>query len=126
MKTLIGTWRLSNGLSVEVADRTRLLDGGYYQIRLVITSRIPVREEYLAEFKNNPLYKRVLEKLMPAVAYTREIVKTGVEERELSDEKTFLINQFEKNALVYFEREDFPAKYVQKQFFELNKKEASP
>jgi hypothetical protein len=122
MATPIGTWRLGNGISVEVADRTRLLDGGYYQIRLVITSRIPVKEEYLTEFKDSPLYDRILKKLRPTTEYKREIVKTGVEERTLSEEKAYLIGEFEKNALVYFERDDFPAKYVRKQFSELNKK----
>ena len=40
----------------------------------------------------------------------------------MTAEKTFLIDAFEKEALVYFEREDFPERYVRKLYKELEKK----
>jgi hypothetical protein len=121
MSSPIGTWRLGNGLSVEMIDETKLLSGTYYQVKLVIVSKIRIKDEYLTGLRDNPRYNQIVKRLSPSTQYRREIVKTGVEERTLLEEKTRLIKTFEENALIYFEREDFPAKYVQKQFLELEK-----
>ncbi len=102
-------------------DDTKRLFGNYFRVRLVIASKIPVKDEYLADFKDNPLYDQITGKLLPSTQYRREIVKTGVEEGSLAEEKAHLVKKFEESALIYFEREDFPAKFVRKQFLELEK-----
>jgi hypothetical protein len=52
---------------------------------------------------------------------TTDIVKAGVKANKVVAEKVFLLDAFEKNALVYFEMEDFPERYVRRLYKELEK-----
>ncbi|MBA4419098.1 MAG: hypothetical protein C0392_14510 [Syntrophus sp. (in: bacteria)] len=117
----IGTWRLRNGLSVEMTDETKRLFGNYYNVKLIIAAPIRVKDEYLSVFKKNAHYRQIRKKLPSTMEYRREIVMTGAEEETLSAVRAHMIAKFEENALIYIERDDFPARYVRQQFLELEK-----
>jgi hypothetical protein len=113
------SWHLANGLIVEVVDDTVNYYGDYYNVKLTIKSRVAVKSEYLAPLGQNPHFEKITGMLGPVAEYRREIVKAGVSGKELLASKNHLVDRFEENALVYFEREDFPEKFVRKRFAEI-------
>ena len=129
MALLIRTWHLANGLKVEILDETAGYYGDYSNLKLIVLCRVDVKEEYLRAFLDDPRYRRVARALGSATEYRREITKSGVPARNLSAVKSFLVERFEESALGYFEREDFPERFVCRRFTEISeelaKKEAS-
>ncbi len=119
MPLLIRTWHLANGLKVEILDDAVNYYADASTIKLTICCNVEVKKEYLRSFERHPYYGKIMEALGEATAYRREIVKAGVPARQLSAMKKFLVDKFEENALAYFEREDFPEKYVAKRFAEV-------
>jgi hypothetical protein len=113
------SWHLANGLIVEVVDDTINYYGDYYNVKLTIKSRIAVKSEYLVPLAQNPHFEKIAGMLGPVAEYRREIVKAGVPGKELLASKNHLVDKFEENALVYFEREDFPEKFVRRRFAEV-------
>jgi hypothetical protein len=116
MPLLIRTWHLANGLKVEIFDHAVSYYADNSTIKLVICCDVEVKKEYLRPFETHPHYGKIMETLGDVAAYRREIVKAGVPARHLPAMKRFLVERFEENALAYFEREDFPARYVCKRF----------
>jgi hypothetical protein len=119
MPVLIRTWHLANGLKVEILDHTVSYYADASTIKLTVCCDVEVKKEYLRPFERHPHYAKIVEALGDAAVYRREIVKAGVPARHLSAMKKFLVEKFEENALAYFEREDFPEKYLSKRFTEV-------
>jgi hypothetical protein len=119
MSIIIRSWRLANGLTVEVEDDTVNYYGDYYNVRLVIRCPVPVKPDHLESSKENPYFDRVVALLGSLAEYRREIVKAGVPGRDVAAVKEYLLQQFEDNALPYFEHEVFPERLVQKRFIEI-------
>jgi hypothetical protein len=119
MPLLIRTWHLANGLKVEIFDHAVSYYADNSTIKLVICCDVEVKKEYLRPFETHPHYEKIMETLGDVAAYRREIVKAGVPAKHLPAMKRFLVERFEENALAYFEREDFPARYVCKRFGEI-------
>ncbi len=119
MTATIRSWHFANGLVAEMKDETFNYFGDYHNIKLVIYCRIPVQEAYLDPFRDRLYYHEVRKMLDGANEYRREIVKAGVAGKDLDATKSFLIDSFEKNALIYFERDDFPRLFTEKKFLEL-------
>ncbi|MGD0230784.1 MAG: hypothetical protein ABSC19_10555 [Syntrophorhabdales bacterium] len=78
-----------------------------------------MEKEYLRSFDDHPRYRMIAGILGGAAEYRREIVKPGVPGKNLSGVKGFLVDRFEENALGYFERADFPERFVRKRFTEI-------
>jgi len=119
MPLLIRTWHLANGLKVEIFDHAVSYYADNSTIKLVICCDVEVKKEYLRPFETHPHYEKIMKTLGDVAAYRREIVKAGVPAKHLPAMKRFLVERFEENALAYFEREDFPARYVCKRFGEI-------
>ena len=119
MPLLIRTWHLANGLKVEIFDHAVSYYADNSTIKLVICCDVEVKKEYLRPFETHPHYEKIMETLGDVAAYRREIVKAGVPAKHLPAMKRFLVERFEENALAYFEREDFPEKYLSKRFTEV-------
>lgn len=119
MSTVIRSWHFANGLVVEMKDETANYFGDYYNIKLALYCRVPVEEAYLVPFTTRPYYDEVGRMLGPANEYRREIVKAGVAARDVEATKAYLIDSFEKNALIYFERDDFPLLFTRKKFADI-------
>jgi len=119
MPLLIRTWHLANGLKVEIFDHAVSYYADNSTIKLVICCDVEVKKEYLRPFHTHPHYEKIMETLGDVAAYRREIVKAGVPAKHLPAMKRFLVERFEQNALVYFEREDFAERYVCKRFEEI-------
>jgi hypothetical protein len=119
MPLLIRTWHLANGLTVEIFDHAVSYYGDNSTIKLAICCNVEVKKEYVRPFEAHPHYGKIVEALGDVAGYRREIVKAGVPARHLSAMKKFLVEKFEENALAYFEREDFPEKYVARTFTEI-------
>jgi hypothetical protein len=118
MSTILRSWRLANGIVVEVEDDTVNYYADYHNIKLTLIGKVPVKQEYIKSLADNPLYSTVAEMLSPVVEYRREIIRAGVPGRDLIVTKTHLVDRFEENALPYFKRGDFPERFVQKNFRE--------
>jgi hypothetical protein len=119
MPAVIRTWRLANGLTIEVEDDTINYYGDYYHVRLFIRCPVEVKPGYLESSKESPYYDRIVATLGSVTEYRREIVKAGVPGREVAAVKEYVLRKFEENALPYFEREGFSERLVQKRFAEV-------
>ena len=116
MSTLLRTWRLANGLKIEIFDDTVGYYGDYSSVKLVIRCKVGVKKEYLCSFESHPRYSQVVEVLGSEAEYLREITKPGVPGKSLAGVKAFLVDKFEENALGYMEHAKFPERFIQKKF----------
>ncbi|MGA2109928.1 MAG: hypothetical protein ABSH25_20065 [Syntrophorhabdales bacterium] len=121
MTALMRTWRLESGLIVEVEDESRNYYGDYHHLKLVIRCRIAVKAEHLEALEGSPSYARVVETMGPSVEYLRVVGRAGVAGKDVASIKDQLLRSFEENALPYFNREGFEAKFVRKRFGEIEK-----
>jgi hypothetical protein len=119
MPVLVRTWRLANGLQVEIFDHPVSCYGDRSTIKLTICCDVEVKRKYVSAFETHPRYREIMEALGDVARYRREVVKAGVPAKHLSIMKSFLVEKFEENALAYFEGENFPQKYVARRFTEI-------
>jgi hypothetical protein len=121
MAEVLKTWWLTNGVVIEIVDESMETSRDSWTIKLNVKGTIEVKTKYVDDFEEEPDYLEILSMLLPTAQYRRDIVKAGVKANKAAVEKTFLLDAFEKEALVYFEREDFPERYVRKLYKELEK-----
>jgi hypothetical protein len=121
MAETLKTWWPTNGVVVEITDESMQDSRDSWTIKLAVKGTIEVRTAYVEDFEGAPDYLEILSMILPTAQYHRDIVKSGVKASRVAAEKTFLLDAFEKNALVYFEMEDFPERYVRKLFKELER-----
>ena len=122
MADVLKTWWLTNGVTVEITDETKQTSPDFWMIKLAVKATIEVKTTYVENFEESPDYLEILSMILPTTEYRRDIIKEGVKAEKITAEKTFLIDAFEKEALVYFDREDFPERYVRNLYKELEKK----
>jgi hypothetical protein len=121
MAEVLKTWWLTNGVVVEIVDESTQNSKDSWIVKLAVKGTIEVKTTYIDDFKDDPDYLEILSMVFPTAEYRRDIVKAGVKANKVAVEKTFLLDAFEKEALVYFERDDFPERYVRKLYKELEK-----
>jgi hypothetical protein len=121
MAEVLKTWWLTNGVVVEITDESMETAKDSWAIKLTVKGTIEVKTKYVDDFDEEPDYLEILSMILPTAQYDRNIVKTGVKANKVAAEKTFILDAFEKNALVYFERDDFPERYVRELYKELEK-----
>ena len=122
MAEVLKTWWLTNGVVVEITDESIQNSRDSWTIKLAVKGTIEVKTAYVNDFEEEPDYLEILSMIIPTTEYRRDIVKDGVKANKITGEKTFLLDAFEKEALVYFDREDFPERYVRNLYKELEKK----
>ena len=122
MAEVLKTWWLTNGVVVEIIDESIETSNDSWSIKLTVKGTIEVKTKYVDDFVEEPDYLEILSMILPTAQYHRDIIKTGVRTNKLVAEKTFILDAFEKDALVYFERDDFPERYVRKLYKELEKR----
>lgn len=122
MAEILKTWWLTNGVVIEITDESMETSKNSWTIKLGIKGTIEVKTTYVDDFEEEPDYLEILSMILPTTEYRRDIVKAGVKTDKMAAEKTFLVDAFEKEALVYFEREDFPERYVRNLYKEIEKK----
>jgi hypothetical protein len=121
MAEVLKTWWLTNGVVVEIADESMETSKDSWTIKLTVKGTIEVKTKYVDDFEEEPDYLEILSMILPTAQYHRDIITTGVRANKVVAEKTFILDAFEKDALVYFERDDFPERYVRKLYKELEK-----
>jgi hypothetical protein len=121
MSEALKTWWFTNGVVVEIIDESMETSKDSWTIKLTVKGTIEVKTKYVDDFEGEPDYLEILSMILPTAQYHRDIIKTGVRANKVVAEKTFLLDAFEKDALVYFERDDFPERYVRKLYKELEK-----
>ncbi len=122
MAELLRRWKLKNGIEVQIHEDSRRYYGNYHNLKLIIASRVEVKEEYFDDLREAPNYHPIVRTLLPSVEYRREILKAGVEGTRLAGLRDQLVAGFEENALPYFEKEDFARSYARKRFEDLQRK----
>jgi hypothetical protein len=121
MAETLKTWWLPNGVVVEIVDESTQDARDSWTIKLAVKGTIEVKTPYVDDFQEEHDYLEILSMILPTAQYHRDIVKAGVKANKIVAEKAFLLDAFEKNALVYFEMEDFPERYVRRLYKELEK-----
>jgi hypothetical protein len=121
MAETLKTWWLPNGVVVEIIDESIQNSKDSWMVKLAVKGTIEVKTKYVDDFEEEHDYLEILSMILPTAQYHRDIVKVGVKANKVAAEKTFILDAFEKDALVYFEREDFPERYVRKLYKELEK-----
>ena len=122
MSEILRSWLLTNGVAVTMSDESIHITPDSWNVRLSIKATIEVRKDYIDDFEDDHDYLEILSTILPVAEYCRDIVKAGVRTNRLEAEKLFLIEAFEKDVLFYFERDDFPQRYVRNLYKELEKK----
>ncbi len=122
MAEVLKTWWPTNGVVVEIIDESMETSKDSWTIKLAVKGTIEVKTGYIDDFEDDPDYLEILSMILPTARYQRDIVKEGVKANRVAAEKSFLLQSFEKEALVFFEREDFPERYVRNLYKEIEKK----
>ncbi len=122
MTETLKTWWLTNGVTVEIIDETTQASRNSWTVKLPVKATIEVKTKYLDDFEDNPDYLEILRMILPTAEYRRDIVKEGVKADKVDAERTFLLEAFTRDALFYFEQEDFPERYVRNLYKELERK----
>lgn len=113
---LLKRWRLQNGLEVEAMDLSENYWADFWNLKILIRARVEVPEGFGDPL--DPLQREALRRLGKEVLYQREIVKVGVRERDLEDERRKVLKNFEENALGYLAHPAFPRRFLQKKLEE--------
>lgn len=121
MAETLKTWWLTNGVVLEIIDESVQTSADFWTIKLAVKGTIEVKTTYIDDFQDNPDYLEILSMLLPTAQYNRDIVKTGVKTVNAAAEKAFLLDVFARDALFYFEKEDFPERYVRMLYKEIEK-----
>jgi hypothetical protein len=121
MAETLKTWWLPNGVVVEIIDESIQNSKDAWTVKLIVKGTIEVKTKYVDDFEEERDYLEILSMILPTAQYHRDIVKVGAKANKVAAEKTFILDAFEKDALVYFEREDFPERYVRRLYKELEK-----
>jgi hypothetical protein len=121
MAATLKTWWIPNGVVVEIVDESTQDSKDSWTIKLAVKGTIEVKTPYVDDFQEEHDYLEILSMILPTAQYHRDIVKAGVKANKVAAEKAFLLDAFEKNALVYFEMVDFPERYVRRLYKELEK-----
>lgn len=116
------TWWLKNGVIVKIVDKSLQTGPDVWSVKLSIKATIEVKTYYIDDLQDTVDYLEILRMILPSAEYNREIVKSNVQSVNLESEKAFLLEAFERDALFYFEREDFPQRYVRNLYKEIEKK----
>ncbi|HEX2967155.1 MAG TPA: hypothetical protein VHO84_15325 [Syntrophorhabdaceae bacterium] len=122
MSEVLKTWWLTNGVIVKITDESVQTSPDIWNLRLSIRATVEVKTSYIDDFQDTIDYLEILRMILPSTEYNREIMKTNVKSGNLEAEKAFLLNAFERDALFYFEKEDFPQRYVRNLYQEIEKK----
>ncbi len=122
MSEILKTWWLKNGVIVKIVDKSLQTGPDVWSVKLSIKATIEVKTYYIDDLQDTVDYLEILRMILPSAEYNREIVKSNVQSVNLESEKAFLLEAFERDALFYFEREDFPQRYVRNLYKEIEKK----
>lgn len=122
MSEVLKTWWLTNGVIVKITDESVQTAPDIWNLRLSIRATVEVKTPYIDDFQDTIDYLEILRMILPSTEYNREIMKTNVKSGNLEAEKAFLLNAFERDALFYFEKDDFPQRYVRNLYQEIEKK----
>lgn len=114
-------WWLTNGVVIEIIDESVQTSADSWTIKLAVKGTIEMKTTYIDDFQDNPDYLEILSMLLPKAQYSRDIVKTEIKTANVTAEKAFLLDIFARDALFYFEREDFPGRYVRMLYKEIEK-----
>ena len=121
MAEVLKNWWFPNGVVVQITDESIQNSKDSWTIKLAVKGIIEVKTTYIDDFEEDPDYLEILSMILPTALYRRDIVKASVKANRAAAERAFLLDAFEKEALVYFEREDFPERYVRRLYKELEK-----
>ncbi len=121
MAEVLKNWWFPNGVVVQITDESIQNSKDSWTIKLAVKGTIEVKTTYIDDFEEDPDYLEILSMILPTALYRRDIVKASVKANRAAAERAFLLDAFEKEALVYFEREDFPERYVRRLYKELEK-----
>jgi hypothetical protein len=118
--TKLKEYKLSNGLTVEILDKTYRYFGDYFFVELELNVCVTVAKNM---FDTEDVYteaRGILKNDKPV--YKRALTQRGVYEKDMDAAKEKLIKFFEENSLPYLEKPEFPKKFVFGKLKEAKKK----
>ena len=113
MDSILKTCDLGGGKTATIRDLTSHYFGGYYHVRLQISSEIPVTAD---AFDNTKTFEDALFRLGSEIRFTRNLEKMAVPESEIEDVRQHLLSSFDDNVLPYLLREGFASGFVRSEY----------
>jgi len=111
---LIKRYCLKNNLKLEVWDLSENYWADFWNLKLEIRGKIEVDPSVFP--REDPLAEEAIRAMGKEVLYQREILKTGLREKDLPKEIEKALRFFEENALPYFQHPDFKRRFLLKEF----------
>lgn len=110
---------LPNSLVVEVWDNSRPISDDTIQVRLIIKTKIDMKEEYFSEPEHCEQVKKVFG---PEIFYEYQKERTFVNKNEKDRVFTEFLNDFKKDSLPYMAKPQFPARFAVSKYQEIQKR----
>ena len=117
---LIETITLSNGLILELWDKSRPMAGDRWLIALLAKVEVPVLPEYFSALNNSEqAYRDLLAAYSDPLVFTQEKTRHFVDEKNIDDVLAELCQRFKDNLLSYLGNPRFASLYVMKKYGDL-------
>ena len=117
---LIETITLSNGLILELWDKSRPMAGDRWLIALLAKVEVPVLPEYFSALNNSEqAYRDLLAAYSDPLVFTQEKTRHFVDENNIDDVLAELCQRFKDNLLSYLGNPRFASLYVMKKYGDL-------
>jgi hypothetical protein len=120
---LIKVYRLADGLQATVTDATRHYFGGYYHVRIEVSSYIPVSTTVFADPTE---HREALRLLGNSAHLSRSLEKMAVPVEEIDTVRRHLLESFEATVLPYLLRDHFADSFVRSEYRAALKKSRTP
>lgn len=114
-------YKLSNGITVEIFDKTYRYFGEYFFVELELRAEAPFARDMFDTEEDYAEAQEICRNDKPV--YKRTLTQRGVYETDMDSAKAKLVKFFEENSLPYLEKPDFPKKLTTGKLKELRKKE---
>lgn len=113
MDSIIKTCDLGGGKTATIRDLTSHYFGGYYHVRLQISSEVPVTAD---AFADTTTFEDALSRLGGKIHFSRNLEKMAVPEAEIENVRQHLLSSFDNNVLPYLLREGFAPGFVRSEY----------
>jgi hypothetical protein len=105
--------------SITLLDQTSHYFGGYFHVKLLVYSDIPLDRSY---FDSDSEFSIALEKLGATVRFERVLEKMAVPKAEIESVRTQLLKDFDETAKGYLTNADFAPRFVRSEYQKCVKK----
>lgn len=119
---ILATIDLNPYMNVTLCDQTRHYFGGYYHVKVLAYSDVPLVETF---FGSNAEFMDARDRLGESVRFERILEKMAVPENEKAAVRGQLVDAFNETTLTYLAAPDFAGRFVRSCYLKCCKKQGS-